>query len=411
MMHPFSMTGWNKTLRLILIMSLFFFAPLSTALKSIPLAWLLINTVVSEGFYPKIFEVMKKPWCITALSLFVVAILACHWGPAGWQHKLSYLKKYNKLLYLPILSLSFYSHQSRLFAVSAFLAAASLSALVSISLYWGFFRYSDLYYDAVFLNHIMTGLMFSFAAFLTLFYAARTSGLLRMLHLILFLLISYQVLFVSLGRTGYFLYAVILLFYVITHLSRRRLLLSLGLIALSLSIVYTLSPTMRHGITKASANYIHFDKNKNTSVGYRLQFHRYAYKLLKRHPFIGNGLASFPTLFKQENPVPAFGKTINEPHSMYWHVASELGLLGVSLLIGFFLSLWYATLFLSEFKRPAQVLLILFALVNCSDSLLLYSATGYFFVMFMAVFISEGLRAEPAENQSFEIPLSSKALA
>ena len=82
-------------------------------------------------------------------------------------------------------------------------------------------------------------------------------------------------------------------------------------------------------------------------------------------------------------------KTLLEPHSQYWLIAAEFGLLGIAALSYFFFSLLQASWRLHKMKFMACAMLVPFAIGNLSDSLLFYSGSGYFFILFMAMFLGE----------------------
>jgi O-antigen ligase len=384
---------------------LFFLAQISTALKSIPLIIIVISVFFLPNVGQKFIQVLKTRWCQAALLLFFIVCLACFWGPAPIALKLATLKQYNKLLYLPILAIGLSYTRNRIWAVKGFLGAMVLTAFLSIAAYLGLLQ--GILYDSVFLNHIMTGFAMSFAAFLALFYALNAEGKSKLFYFSLFFLFTFQVLFVNLGRTGYLIYALMLGLFFLMHLPWKHCLLALFILSGFLVVSYTFSPNIKTGLSEALSGYRHYNHNKNTSVGYRMQFHSYAIELFKRHPWLGNGTSSFPVLFYVENPVPEFGRDIHEPHGIYWLVASEFGLAGLVALFLFFGSLFLEALSLKSMRIPALIFICSFIVVNLTDSLLFYSGSGYLFILFAAYYLSEKVQSL-SEKQSFalEMPLT-----
>ncbi len=381
---------------------LFFLTQISSALKSIPLIIIVISIFFLPDVASKFIAVLKTRWCQAALLLFAVACLACFWGPAPTLLKLSTLKQYNKMLYLPILALGLSYPKNRIWAEKGFLTAMLVTALLSMGAYYGIFP--SIQYDNVFFNHIMTGFAMSFAAFLALFYALNAQKKFKPLYLALFFLFTFQLFFVNLGRTGYLIYALMLGLFFLMYLPWKKCFPALLVLSGILMASYALSPNMKTGLSEAFSGYRHFDHNKNTSVGFRMQFHSYAVDLFKRHPLFGNGTASFPVLFSQENPVPEFGRDINEPHGIYWLVASEFGLVGLIALLWFFGSLVLDAFRLQTMRVPAVIFIGSFIVVNLSDSLLYYSGSGYLFILFAAYYLGEKI------NATNETPLISARL-
>ena len=72
---------------------------------------------------------------------------------------------------------------------------------------------------------------------------------------------------------------------------------------------------------------------------YRVQFHNYAKSLFATHPVIGIGTGGFKYSFSKDNPVPAWGKELTDPHSQYWLTLSEQGIIGLLFLLFLNLSL------------------------------------------------------------------------
>ena len=126
---------------------------------------------------------------------------------------------------------------------------------------------------------------------------------------------------------------------------------------------------------------------KDTPVGFRLQYYAFAHVLFNRHPWIGNGTSGFSDAFNKERPIQS-RSTLFEPHSQYWLVAVDSGVIGLA-----FLALFFACLFKairhSDLRPIALGMLISFLLGSTADSLLLYAGTGYFFLLFMALCLAD----------------------
>lgn len=148
---------------------------------------------------------------------------------------------------------------------------------------------------------------------------------------------------------------------------------------------------MNFGIHQVKAELDYYHAYKDTSVGYRLQFHNFAKQLFKQHPLFGNGTAGFTYSFKLHKPVPSWDRRLLEPHSQYWLIAVEFGVAGILLFGAFYLSLISVANRLKEYRFTALALLLVFAVGNISDSLLFYSGSGYFFIAFMALCLGESM--------------------
>lgn len=374
----------------LLLAASLFAVPLSSTAKSICIPMAMLAILMAPVYRRELSVIFQQPWCRAALLLFLIACVGCFWSPATLKEKGLILEKYSKLLYLPILVVGFREARARQAGIHAFLAAMALTCVVSFLQVFGIVPHSDINTGMVFRNYIMTGHMMAFAAYLSVWFCMNEQGKQRLLYAFLAVLFSYQVLFISVGRTGYVVYALLMVLLVMQTWAWKKAIFA-GFIACSLFVIgYYQNPVMQAGVQRAVHDWQHYHQDdRNTSVGYRLQFHHYAKQLFLKHPLIGNGTASFTHLFAEDKPVPSWKNKLLEPHSLYWLIASEFGLLGLLALAFFFGSLLVASLRLSAMRAPAMALLLPFFVGNVSDSLLFYSGSGYFFILFMALCLGE----------------------
>jgi O-antigen ligase len=386
--QSFSMQGLAS---LLLIISAFAL-PLSSTAKSIALGLALAAILLTPTNRAELGKLLKTSWARAALFLFFVAVIACLWSPASYSERLYVVEKYSKLIYLPILVLGFRDEKTRRMSLDAFLAAMFLTSLIAVLKFHGYLSMLNIDPDHLFRNHIMAGYMLDFAAYIAAYYAFRKQGLKRLGYFFLFLLYSYHVLFINGGRMGYLLYFLSLFLLIIQLFRWRQAVLILLLFSLSSIFIYSHSSFMKERMVLLKTQYQSYQQNMgDNSVGFRLQFHHYAYKLFSKHPYIGNGTSSFLYHFRTDDPVPGWGlhHQLREPHSQYWYTASEFGLLGLMALLAFILSLLIASFQLKTMRPFALAILLSFVLGNLSDSLLLYSGSGYFLILFMALCLGE----------------------
>ena len=343
---------------------------------------------------------MSTRWCKAALFLFAIALIACLWSPASWAQKGLVVEKYSKLLYLPVLVAGFQNLRTRQLSIHAFLLAIIITCSLSILKFHGFLQTFTFDPDYIFRNHIVTGFMVAFSAYLTILFSYRNKGGIRITYGLLALLFSYQVLFVSGARTGYIIYLLLMMILVLQLCTWRQAVVGMVMVVALFAGSYLASPVMKmrvDAIGQQLTRYQHDDKD--TDIGIRLQFHDFAHKLFNRHPLFGNGTGSFTYNFDVEKPVPAWDRKLLEPHSQYWLIAAEFGVLGIIALLYFFLTLIQASLKLDKMKAIALAMLIPFMIGNVSDSLLLYSGPGYFFILFMGLCLGEGLEIQKKSSQ------------
>lgn len=381
--------------------------PMSSSAKSIMIPIVIAFIILTPRYRQDLLDVFSINWCRSLLPILFMALFACLWSPATYQEQVLVLDKYIKLLALPILAIGFQEARVRMLSIHVFLLAMLITCIISILKALGLSTYHDpQFVGAVFHNHIITSYMMTFAAYVC---AWRLIGAFKqnhafpvcMTYAILFTLFSYQVLFINSARTGYVLYSMLIIILITSQLSWRRMVAGMMGLVVLFATSYMMSVTMQENVYKTITEIKMYSKNnKNTSIGFRFQFHDYAEKLFKNNPLIGNGTAAFMHLYAKNNPVPARIERVLEPHSQYWLMASEWGLAGLIAFAGLIASLLHASWQLTTMRPLAFGLLLPFIVGNISDSVLYYSGSGYFFVVFMALCLGEGLPSNTSNHRN-----------
>lgn len=381
----------NESLMPFFLISIIFFIPISPSLKSIFIALTTGLVFFMPTYQHRFFSILSQQVSIATLILAGIAVLACCWSVTTFPHQFIAAEKYLKVIYIPLFAIGFTNKKTRAIGIHAFLLASVIVSVLSILKNWHILDYHEADPGQVFHNHIVTGYMTAFAAYLSGLYVTRTQKMERFSYMLLVALFTYQVLFVSTGRTGYIVYLILLALLLVMSFSSKRQLIALIIFSTLLGGVIIKVPSVLTTRVHQAIEDLHSynGKNKNTSVGYRLQFQQYAKSLFISRPLIGYGTGGFKAQFKKDNPIPQFGGKLNDPHSQYWYVASEFGLLGIAGLCYFFISLLLMSFRLIEMKAVLLGLLIPFFFANNTDSFLTNTGIGYMFVMFCALCFGE----------------------
>lgn len=376
-----------------------FLTPLSSSGKSIFVVLSMLAILLTPIYRKQLIQVIKKPWCIAGFSLFSMAIVACLWSPATLSREFFIIEKYSKLLYLPLLAIGFTHKKTRTMAIHAFILAMLFTCVLATLKFHGFLTHLSMNPDHIFRNHIMTGFMVAFASYLSLLIAFNNKkNPMTYAYLCLAILFTYYILFINEGRTGYVIYLLLVLLLVIQLCSWWQALAGILLISVFFIGSYLTIQQFHDRVDSISQGIRGYqydvEADKASPIGLRLQFHDFAHSLFNKHPLIGNGTGSFSYYFDSLNPVPVWRHSLMEPHSQYWLIASEFGSLGLFILAFFFYSLFKACWSLKSMKHIGIGLLIPFFIGNYSDSLLFYSGSGYFFLLFMAICLGEQIETE-----------------
>lgn len=390
----------NESLMPFFLISIIFFIPISPSLKSIFIGITTALIFFMPGYQQRFFSILSQRVSIAALILSGIALLACSWSVANFPHPINAAEKYFKVLYIPLFAIGFTNRKTRTIGIHAFLLSTLIVSILSIAKHWHLLVYNSSDPGQVFHNHIVTGYMTAFAAYLSGLYVTRSKQMKRLFYMLLTTLFTYQVLFVNTGRTGYIVYFILLMLFIGMSFSSKRQLMALLIFSTVLGgIIINVPSVLSNGIHQALNDLNNYkEHDKNTSVGYRLQFHQYAKSLFLSSPIIGYGTGGFKAQFKKDNPIPARGDHLNDPHSQYWFVASELGLIGIAGLCYFLMTLLLMSFHLNEMKAILLGLLMTFFFANITDSFLTNTGIGYMFVMFCALCFGEYI-----ENNTQEI--------
>lgn len=379
---------------LFLVLSLFFL-PLSSTLRSVFISLAVVAFLLDKNTWGELKALLQRPWMRAVLALVLLAMVGCVWSEASLHQIKPVLLKYTKLLYLPFFVIGFQDKGTRQAAIHAFLLAMCITAVLLIIKSMGFIQYGGPDPGKLFLNHIMTGAMLALASYFAASFAYTSEGIRRGLYTVLMVLLSYTVIFVCTGRMAYLAYAIVMMVWFFQYFKWQKAMLWGSGFLLCFILSYQLNPTMQFLAHQAQTDLASYKTDdKNTSLGLRLQFHGYAYQLFKEKPGFGHGTGSFSALFDRDRPVKNWEQgTVWEPHSQYWLMASEYGILGLALLLLFIFSLFWESLEHAKARAMSLAIILPFLLGSLTDSLLLYSGTGYCFLLFMGMALGAGLKS------------------
>ena len=368
-----------------------FAIPISSTLRGISINLSVVFLLLNPANHTYLRHIIKQTPVKMAFLLFTFSVLACCWSAANLHEQWTVLEKYSKLLYLPFFMLAFRDKSTRTAAIHVFLVAMLITCVLLLLKAVGVVHYGGQDPGQMFRNHIMTGYMMVFAAYLAAHFAYHASGWQhKVAYGLLWFLLSFQVLFTGTGRMAYIAYALLAALWVFHIFSWRKAFILAGIGGILFAGAYAINPTMQFLAHQVKDEWgLYHQNKKDTSLGFRIQFHTYAYDLFKRQPWLGNGTGSFMHAFHVENPVPEWTSSkLLEPHSQYWMIASEFGITGLILfallLRSLFMSCWRA----QETRALGCAVLLPLFLGNLTDSLLLYSGTGYFFLLFAALVLA-----------------------
>lgn len=390
-----------------------FFMPISSTLKSVFWALSLAAIVLTPHYNQYIRLSFSTSWGRLATLFFIYIVIASLWSAAPYSMRIDLVNKYSKLVFLPILAVGFIKVHTRVWCINAYLLSMIVTFIVSILKLNGLIAIGGSLEavdpSAVFSNHIITGFMMAFASYLCAVFIFGSCSKVetpsddekavalfsknachRWFYIATFFISSYHVLFINTGRTGYAIYFILMILFLIQKLPLKKACYALVVFSTLMLLIYSQSAVMRIGFNGVIHDLQELQKhNQDTSIGYRVQFHHYAESLFLRHPLVGNGTGSFKYHFSQDKPIPSWGDSLNDPHSQYWMILAEQGLIGL-----FLLGLFLASLFIAAFKlteaRPILLgIVVAFVMASLSDTIFCYSTVGFLLILFSALCLGE----------------------
>lgn len=376
----------------ILLMALAFLMPLTVFGGNIIVVLICILWAISGDYKAKYRIIISSKLMIASIIFFTIHVLGLIWTEdMEWGlhivHKMWYfvglfpilftiIKKHNVLKY-----------------VTAFLLAISITEVFSYLVWFELippFKNATVSNPTPFMSHISYNPILAFATYLVLhqiFFNKKITNV--MFSLYSFFAISMSVnMFITGGRAGqvaFFAMLAILMFQVFEK-QRIKSLISICIIIPTIFFVaYQTSDLFQNRVNSAVNEITTFTKDRNTSVGMRLNFAINSWDVIQNNLIFGVGTGDFPSEYKKINSIntPHLGNTTN-PHNMYVLVLMQSGLLGlISMLIMFYYQIRLSFISSDKFIRDVGITLpLLFLVMMLSDSYLLGHFTTLMYVFF-----------------------------
>jgi O-antigen ligase len=340
-------------------------------------------------------DVLRQPRLMApgllALALLALYLLGSTWSIAPRADLLTALKKYSRLLILPMVvalawrdtrmpgrALAYCLAGIGVLVLSIYLTSVGMMPQSSL----GWWRVSADTRDAfVFRNHIAIGILLSFASSAALLLASHAHAWRRRAPALAgALLTALPIMFLSQGRTGYLL---LLLGWMTVFLLRVRL-TPLRVVAAALALallgagVYASSPNVKSR-TDDMVNEIQHDKVQSPN-GLRVSFIEEGLRMFAAHPIIGLGTGAFarayePVALRNWPPGSEMAVSRHQPHSEFVLAAVQLGVIGLAAYFAMLGSLARATFGARTLERDVLALLLAIYVVASSFNSLLWDTT------------------------------------
>jgi len=396
-----------------IVVAIGFSIPISTSLDNILLVLLMALWFFGGHFREKIRATLDNPIVLPALILFGMYVLGLFYGVASWQDALGSLKKAANFLLLPIMIPIFKEEKLRHFAIWGFLAAISLTLLLSYLLGTGVISTEHIFKGdqnepVVFKLRITHSLLMSYGAYLFLLKARQSIGKPSgILCGVLALTALYNVFFMVGSKTSYIVALALVIYFVVSQWRLRGMGVVVLLILMLFGTIYKLpssAPHQRILLMYKEAMQWQPGQSEHTSTGDRLEYMTNSLKLIRENLLLGVGTGGFKgayaDLVKDTKMEPS-----HNPHNEYLMVTVQIGIIGLAFMLWLFAVQWRtAALLPDKFDRfAARGLVILIVSASLVTSTLIDHTEGLFYVWMSALLFAgwkpsgdEGLRPCPS---------------
>ena len=361
---------------------------LSTAATNVLFVVVVLFGLMAGNLKAKFYHIVRNPVAIVFLAFYGLFLVGSLYSKAPWSDILLVLRKYDKFLFAVLLLPLFAEERWRRYAIHAYLIAIFISLVSSYLLELNWMSFGVIKGSIeVFRPSIEYNLLMAFAAYL-LMYKVVSEKSFRWLWLSLLALVVHTVLFRSVGRVGYVVFAVLMVLFFVQKFGVRGIILAMISFVLLYGSAYKFSKTFKGRSNQALQNVQIYEQKSMTSVGERIKFVKNGISIIKKYYFVGSGTGSFKQQYFLNYATSKFLTT--NPHNEYVYIVVQFGLIGLLFLFCLFsVPLWYSTMLSLEMQYVVVGTVFGIAVGCLANSWLLDTTTGHFYVYFLAVACAE----------------------
>jgi O-antigen ligase len=397
---------FTQTAAIYFIVLACFSVNLPTAFMSVASALFFIFFLISGDYKLKLERIYKNPGAVIAVVFLIAYGIGLTYTSAPHQYAFNFFLKYDKLLFIPILVGLLTSDKHRKYCINAFLICTLIVLIISYLKWLGIYPHTDIGQGfSVNKGRIAGSIIMSFGAYLMLARAKNTKGSHRSFWILASMLAIGNVLFLVNGRTGQVTLAALLIWFSYEHFGLRAIKYWIAVILLGLTFHHFNPNYPNSRLTGISAELASENKNTGaqTAAGLRLEFYQNTLTLIKKHPLIGGGTGSLENeYFALVEKTKIIQKRVPNPHNQYLLTTQELGLVGLVLLLAFWLTHWWQSYKLksTEDGTILRGLIITITVGSLFNSLLLDASEGKFYCLMAGVFLSSFSPNKAIKNQT-----------
>ncbi len=381
----------------------FFVSPISVTLTTITYLLAFLFTVLFLLFA----QDWQERWGLlkqnkAALSFWVLLALffiGLTYTTSPMHLALQDLHKRHWTLITPFFIIIIVDARWRMRMINAFLMAMVLTLLLSDLKWFHIYRFHfpgqvNINGAGAFFHHIVQNFAMSIAAFMCGYRALfeRLSKKTRAFYSVIFALMAINIIFMSLGRTGYIIFLLLVLYLALIRFKYKGLLIAVACGILLMSLAYMTSNDFRSRTQAMIVNYEHSGTaTKVNDINQRVEMYHIAKKMIMARPWFGYGTGGIRTAEQKMIPQVerVFNPQLDYVESIYVNFMLEFGILGFVVLMGVLMTQIIVSFQLPQTERHLmQAVLIALLVGGLFNSFMVSFTISHFYSLFSAVCFS-----------------------
>lgn len=316
-------------------------APISTALASISSGAMMIAWLASGEALRSLKVSAKQPAGKMLLIFMAWLFIGTLYAATPWADRLAILSSWKKLAFTFILFGLFYDPSWKRVFVKSYVLVMVIAALISLPFWLMNVSFGVKRPPGIFMSNYSAQSMAFVAATICCIFLCRKdlSATVKLLLGGSIALFTFNILFISIARSGYVAFFAAIPFAVCCLYRGKKLPYIVGLLIIGLGIVVLTSTTMQQRIELGVKELTNYRTDPEmTSIGLRVIFFQNTVELIKERPIFGYGTSSFKSTYSayvaskysgwRADPTP-------DPHNQYLYVWLENGLIGLLLFLAY----------------------------------------------------------------------------
>jgi len=319
-----------------------------------------------------------------SLGLFLWLGLSALWS-SNFSENILYLSKYREFFMIPVFMLVFQDKITCTYGSRALFAGIFILLAIVFLQYFHVINLNSRFHSSN--NWIYHGIVISFFGYWCLDLACKNSKY-AIFFILLFLASGFSVFVIHGGRTGYILFFMLTLLFVLQRYNWRFLFLTF-IVGLGLYLFSDLRSLLSLNLSFLKESSLLLELQKSDV---RFEFYLNSLKIIRENFIFGVGLGDFKLVYSSLKTNNFFPNTTN-PHNEYLMIWVQSGLIGFSLFIVFLWAFLRMTQRLSKDDAPLAVATLVTIIVSCAfNSSFLDMNDGAFLVILSALFLAPGVK-------------------